>query len=136
MKYKKIRHLELLKQSQDLKKQGKSLHDENRKDYLELLFYKVLVQDYIYWENRHNYLSVMDNFINGIIDAEDFSDEFFLISNQNQAVHEAFETDFEPNPISKGFSSFIGCEAFEPEAEEGEEYNEKWLKDSVKDASL
>ena len=90
---------------------------------------------------------MIDNFINRIINAEDFSDEFFVINEQNQAIHEAFKTDFkklenfEPNPISEGFSRFIGkifsdCEFFEPDAEEGDKYNEKWLKYSVKDDRL
>lgn len=41
----------------------------------------------------------------------------------------------------KGFSKwmdkiFIRCEVFEPEAQKDEEYNEKWLKDSVRNVLI
>jgi hypothetical protein len=147
MKYNKLRYFELLKYSQDLANKGKWLYEENREAFFELLNYQILIEDHIFWQKRHQFLSVIKNFINGTLDSEEFSDEFFAIRRQNQAVHEAFKIDFEklenfePDSRSKGFSSFIGkifsdCEVFEPNAEEGDNYNKKWLKDSVKDARL
>ena len=47
MESNKIRHLKLLKQAEDLEKQGKSLYKENREDYLELLSYRVRVKEHI-----------------------------------------------------------------------------------------
>ena len=46
--------------------------------------------------------------------------------------------NFEPDTISEEFSSLIGkvfscCEIFEPESKEEEEYDEKWLKTSIKE---
>lgn len=68
MKYNKIRHLKLLKQAEDLEKQGKSLYKENREDYLELLSYQGRMEEHIFWKNRHQFFSVIENFINGSID--------------------------------------------------------------------
>ena len=46
--------------------------------------------------------------------------------------------NFEPYTISEEFSSLIGkificCEIFEPEYKEEDEYDEKWLKNSIKE---
>lgn len=47
--YNHIRHLELFRRSQTLEKQGKSLYKENQEEYLELLNYRAIVQDDIFW---------------------------------------------------------------------------------------
>ena len=44
--------------------------------------------------------------------------------------------NFKPDTISEKFSSLIGkvfscCEIFEPESGENEEYDKKWLKNSI-----
>lgn len=134
MKYNKNRYFYLLEQEEFLKKQGRSLYKENREDYLELLNYQVQLEDHKYWENRQKYFSVISAFLNGIITAEDFSDEFLYLwkKDRDRDGTEITETNFEP----KGFSRLIGkvfsnCEIFEPESKEDEEYNEKWLKKSI-----
>lgn len=138
MKYDKSRYFYLLEQEEILKNQGGSLYKANQEDYLELLNYQVQLQDHKYWENRQKYLSVISDFLNGIITAEDFSDEFLYLwkKDRDRDVTEIMETNFEPDIISKGFSRLIGkvfsnCEIFEPESDEDEEYNEKWLKNSI-----
>jgi hypothetical protein len=55
------------------------LYEEDREAYLELLKYQVRLSDQKFWENRQNYFSVMTNFINGKLTAEDFSDEFLCL---------------------------------------------------------
>lgn len=138
-----MRHFELQKYSQDLETKGKFLVDENRETFLELLKYQQQVSDQIFLQNRCQFGSVRTNFINGTLDAQEFSDQFFGISKQNDAVYKAFKQDlknlenFEPDLQSKDFSKFISeilsdCQVFEPDAEEDEEWNKKWLKDSVK----
>ena len=47
MHYNKIRHLELLKRSQDFKSQGKLLFKENPEEYVELSEYNIAVKRYI-----------------------------------------------------------------------------------------
>jgi hypothetical protein len=79
MEYDKDRYLELLKQSESLKEKGIRLYEEDREAYLELLKYQVRLSDQKFWENRQNYFSVMTNFINGKLTAEDFSDEFLCL---------------------------------------------------------
>jgi len=51
--------------------------------------------------------------------------------DRDRGVTEITETNFEPDPISNIGKVFSDCEIFEPESEEDEEYNEKWLKNSI-----
>ena len=135
MNYDLNRYFYLLEQEEILKKQGGSLYKVNREDYLELLSYKVRLENQKYWENRQKYFSVISDFLNGINTAEDFSDEFFYLWKKDRD-RDGTKMDFEPDTISEGFSSLIGkvfscCEIFEPESKEEEKYNEKWLKNSI-----
>jgi hypothetical protein len=136
MEYDKARYLELLKQDESLKKKGIWLYEEDREAYLELLKYQVRLSDQKYWENRQNYFSVMTNFINGNLTAEDFTDEFLCLWENDRDRFDKFDVNCELNIASKGFAGWMNkifsrCEVFEPEAEKDEEYNEKWLKDSI-----
>jgi hypothetical protein len=143
MKYYRNKCFQLLKYSQYLNDQGKSLIDESEKKYMQLLDYARRQNDHIYWENRKQYLKVMKDFVNNRFRGIEFENKFFKMFRGSKLLKTDFErlSTLEPNSKSEGFSKFIGglisdCEVFEPEAEEGDEYNEKWLKDSVKDALL
>lgn len=131
--YSKIRYLELVRQAEILKKKGVSLGEEDRDKYLELLNYEVELSNQIYWKNRKEYFSIMNNFINGKLTAEDFMDEFLCLWEKDQDTALIY---CEPNRTAKGFADrmdqvFFCCEDFEPEAQENEQYGEKWLKDLV-----
>ena len=67
MTYNQNRHIELLKRSQDLKKQGKSFYQESTDEYLELSKYEGTIQSYIYWKSRTLFVLLMEKFINRII---------------------------------------------------------------------
>lgn len=100
---------------------------------MELLNYQVRLSDQKFWENRKNYFSVMNNLINEKLTAEDFTDEFLSLWENDR---DRPTINCEPNIASKGFGAwmdkiFSQCEVFEPEAEKNEQYGEKWLKDSV-----
>ena len=72
MKYDRNRHLELLKHSQNLKSLGKYLCKENREDFLELCEYEGIIEEHLYWKKRREFALLMENFLNGTIDGEDF----------------------------------------------------------------
>ena len=150
MNYNKNRYLELLRRSQDLEKKGKSLSSESREDYLELLEYGAAVQDHIFWKDWHRLALLMENFINGMIDGEEFSDNVFGLHRKNINAHDALKVDFEkledfqPDLRSKGFSRFISfsrseCEDFVTDStlvelgmvRENYEYTEEQLKNSI-----
>lgn len=60
MKYNKNRSFYLLEQEEILKNQGGSLYKANQENYLELLKYKVQLQDHKYSENRQKYFSELN----------------------------------------------------------------------------
>jgi len=58
-------HLELLKDSEDLKQQGKLLSNELRSKLRE---YSVILVDHLNWETRYQYLELLNKFIEKKID--------------------------------------------------------------------
>jgi hypothetical protein len=79
MKYNKNKCLKLLKYSQYLNDQGKSLIDESEKKYMQLLDYAVLQSDHISWENRKQYLKVMKEFVNNRFSGIEFENKFLKV---------------------------------------------------------
>ena len=133
-----------------MKKKGKSLYSESEEDYLELLEYGAAVQDHIFWKDWHRLALLMENFINGIIDGEEFSDNLFGLYRKMLNVHDALKVDFEkledfqPDLRSKGFERFISflrseSEDFVPDStlvelgmvRENYEYTEEQLKNYI-----
>ena len=133
------RYFELLKRSQNLKKQEKNLYFENEKEYLELSGYKVELEEHAFWEYRRSFALVMQNFING----EEFNEDFLALRQKCIDSFDALEfqinskklKDFQPDPRSKGFGNLISflsaeCDNFE------EDYDNKEFYDSIKDCFL
>ena len=81
----------------------------------------------------------MENFINGIINAEEFIDSFSELHRKTIDAHDRFKTDFEkledfqPDPRSNGFGSLMTFLYRECEALEEEYYTEEQFKDLVRD---
>ena len=143
MTYNRNRHLKLLKRSQDFKNQGKSFYRESRDEYLELSKYEGAIQSYIYWKNRRQFALLMEKFINGIIDGQEFSYSFLelrrkLIDTCDEWIVELGSgkaKDFQPDGRSTGFGSLISflraeCENF------SEDYQNQEFYDSIKDCFL
>jgi hypothetical protein len=114
---------------------------ENEKDYLELCDYQAALEDNAFWKNRRQFALLMDNFIHGIIDGQEFSDSFCGLHRKTFEAHNAFKIDFErlkgfhPDPRSKRFGTLISflsaeCDNFE------EDYDNKKFYDSIKDCFL
>jgi hypothetical protein len=147
MKYDEIKYLDLLRYSNRLKKQGKFLYDEDEQAYLELLQYQILIRDHVFWKKKQNFILLITDFLNKILNTEEFINEFFYIHNQIEAMHEAFKTDFEklknfePDSRSIGFGDpieeiFINSDNFEPDTKEDRNYNKELFKDSIKHSFL
>ena len=137
----KFRHLELLRRFLDFKKQGKHLYNENQDEYFELLDYRCALEDHIFWKNRRQFVLLMENFINDSIDGQQFKDSFSGLHIKTSEAYDAFEfeinskklKDFQPDPRSNGFGSFITFVYRECEAFEEEYYTEEQFKDFVRD---
>lgn len=141
--YDQKRHLELLKLSERFKSLGKSLYKEKKEDFLELARYEAAIEEHIYWKSRRQFALLMENFINGRINGETFSEDFSVLSRQlNNTYHEFIVElgseklkDFQLDLRSRGFGSLISflraeCDSFE------EDYTNKEFEDSIKDSFL
>ena len=56
--YGKQKHHQLLKYSEDLRKQGKFIEKESRESYLKLLTYSAMVSNQLNWDIKDQYLKI------------------------------------------------------------------------------
>ena len=138
-KYNKVRHLELLRRFLDSQKQGKNFHRENRAEDSELLHYQSKLQDSIFWKSREQFALLLENFVNDLINMEEFEIAFSQLWWETMKVYDAFEIDlkglknFQLDPKSDGFGSFLTSVFRQFEVLEDEECTEQEVKDYVRD---
>jgi hypothetical protein len=60
IQFNKNKYLELLKEEKSLEKEGKFLRDYDKSKNDELLNYLGLLEDQIFWENREEYIQILD----------------------------------------------------------------------------
>jgi hypothetical protein len=141
-KYKKVRHLELLRRFLDFKKQGKNVSDlylEKRDEYLELSRYQSTLQDSIFWKSREQFALLMENLVNDSSDMEEFKIAFSRLWRENMKAYDAFEKDlkrvknFQHNPKSDRFCSFVTSVFRQFKVLEDEDCTEQEVKDYVRD---
>jgi len=70
--YNKEKHYQLLKYSEDLRKQGKFIGKESREDYLKLLSYSAMVSSQLNWEIQGEYLGIFKEFLSNRITSVKF----------------------------------------------------------------
>jgi hypothetical protein len=142
MIYKKERHKQLVIRSQDLKNQGKTLFRENKEEYFELLDYDIAVEEQVFWTNRGEFFLVMKNFLDNIINFDEFETAFTLLYQKTREEFDMFVIDlkqiekFQPSTRSDQFSSFINAIFREFEEVEDEYCTEQEIKDSVEKVYL
>lgn len=124
--YSQKRHIELLKRSQDLKNQGKSLFLENREEDFELCKCNVAVERHLFLEDRYQVALSMEDFLNRKIDGEELCDRVYEFRSKLSDAVKKFQLelicgsekikDFQPDERSKnlngsnGILTFLFCE--------------------------
>ena len=142
MIYNKKRHKQLLIRSQDLKNQGKNIFLENPKESSELSKYNVEIEEQVFWTHRENFVLIMKNFLENILDFDEFETAFSLLDGEVRKEVNMFEIDleqidkFQPSTRSYRFASVIGSIYRQFEEVEEEYWTEQEVKDYVKEASL
>ena len=137
MTYNKIRHLELLKRFLDFKNKGKDLYTENRDEYMEFQEYKWALYYHIFWKSKEQFILLMANYTHNSIDFEHFEIAFSRLWKETMKVYDTFEIDlkklknFELDPKSDRFGSFITAVFRQFEVLEDEECTEQEVKDYV-----
>ena len=142
MIYKKERHKQLVIRSRDLKNQGKTLFRENPEEYSELLDYEIAVEEQIFWTNRGEFFLVMKDFLDNIINFDEFETAFTLLYHKTREEFDVFVIDlkqiekFQPSTRSDRFAGYINTIFREFEAVEDEYCTEQEVKYYVKEAYL
>lgn len=123
-------YIELLKYDRSLKKDGTSLREQDREKYLKLLNYSVKLSDHVHYQQKSDYLKIMENFVNLKIDGKQFVSQFDKLHRSNQEAVGILEKDlkqlntFEIDPKSFGFTEWtsgidVACDEFyQPEDQE------------------
>ena len=142
MIYKKERHKQLVIRSQDLKNQGKNLFLENPEEYSELLDYEIAIEEQVFWTHRENFVLIMKNFLDNILDFDEFESAFSLFYEEVRKEVNMFKIDleqidkFQPSTRSYRFASVIGSIYRQFEEVEDEYCTEQEVKYYVKEAYL
>ena len=142
MTYNKERHKQLVIRSQDLKNQGKNLFLENPEEDSELSKYNIGVEEQVFWTHRENFVLIMKNFLDNIIDFDEFETAFSLLYWKTSEEVDMFIIDlkqiekFQPSTRSYRFTSVIGSIYRQFEEVEDEYCTEQEVKDYVKEAYL
>ena len=142
MIYNKERHKQLVIRSQDLKNQGKNIFLENPKESSELSKYNVEIEEQVFWTHRENFVLIMKNFLENILDFDEFETAFSLLNEEVRKEVNMFEIDleqidkFQPSTRSYRFASVIGSIYRQFEEVEEEYWTEQEVKDYVKEAYL
>ena len=142
MIYNKEKHKQLVIRSRDLKNQGKTLFRENPEEYSELLDYEIAVEEQIFWTNRGEFFLVMKDFLDNIINFDEFETAFTLLYHKTREEFDVFVIDlkqiekFQPSTRSDRFAGYINAIFREFEAVEDECCTEQEVKYYVKEAYL
>jgi hypothetical protein len=142
MTYNQKRHIQLLKRSQDLKNQGKNLFLENREEDFELSKYNIAVEEQVFWTHRENFVLIMKNFLDNILDFDEFETAFSLLYEEVKKEVNIFKIDlkqiekFQPSTRSYRFASVITSIYRQFEELEDEYCTEQEFKDLLKKVYL
>jgi hypothetical protein len=136
----KIRYIELLKKEKTLKNQEISLLDEDPKERRELFFYKIILENQLYYNRKAEYIFLIEEYLRenaGEDEARLFMWEFFDIFKKDNKALKIIEKEileqgiqklatFSSNLKSTEFSALINqivglCEflIFDPEDKSG-----------------
>ncbi len=142
MTYNKERHKQLVIRSQDLKNQGKNLFLENPEEDSELSKYNIGVEEQVFWTHRENLVLIMKNFLDNILDFDEFETAFSLLYEEVIKEFNMFKIDleqiekFQPSTRSYRFASVINSIYRQFEEVEDEYCTKQEVKDYLKEAYL
>ena len=115
------RFLELLRKEEILKSENKSLYEVNKSEYSELTAYQILLSQQMCYENRFQYIDLIEKCLDGEINCYAFQWDFFEISENEMETLDKWiknvsrsgidgEINFHINSKIKNFSSLIDNE--------------------------
>ena len=142
MTYNKKRHKQLVVYSQYLKSQGKNIFIDNPEESSELSKYNVGVEEQVFWTHRENFIIIMKNFLDNILDFDEFETAFSFLYDEVTKEVNMFIIDlkyidkFQPSRRSYRFADVIGSIYRQFEEVEDEYCTEQEVKNYVKEYYL
>ena len=142
MIYNKKRYKQLLLLSEDLNYKGKTLFEENRKKYIELMEYQKVIEEEIFWNNKQKFILIMEDFLYGVINFTEFETSFTLLYYKTREKFNTFKTDlkeienFQPSTRLNRCSNYVIAIFREFEAVKDEYCTEKDLQNYVEKVYL
>lgn len=88
------RYNELLEKEKSLGQQNKSLIFENKEEFVELLSYGANVESQISYERKHDYYSLISQYIEKAITAPRFQSEFLKMEKEDAKAAKIITNDF------------------------------------------
>ena len=128
--------------SQDLTNQGKNFFLKNPEEYFGLSKYNIAVKDQVFWTYRENFVLIIRNFLDNILDFDEFETAFSLLYEEVRKEIDVLTIDFEqinkfhPSTRLYRFASVIRSIYCQFEEVKDEYYTEQEVKDYVKEIYL
>ena len=122
MKYNNEKHLELVEQSLNFKKQNKEIFLENSKASSELIYYQIQLQNHLFWTQKSDFVLLMQNYIENSMTSEEFERIRLDLKRLK---------NFHPNPESVNCGSYITGVYRQFEDLEDEVYTEQEARDYI-----
>ena len=131
--FNKIRSKKKKKKDQSLESKNRSLYKEDRIEYRELLSYGVILYNQIIYNQRHDYISLIEKYVTNEIDSLLLKLQFFQIQREDKKIKKDLENNIERlsnvliDSKSDEFSLLIAdifdaCEALKSDSEPEEAY--------------
>ena len=92
--FNKVQYIKLLKKDQSLKSKNSSLYKKNTTEYLELLSYRKIVYDQIIYNRRHDYISLIEEYVTNEIYSFLFRLQFFQLQREDNKIQNDLEKNF------------------------------------------
>lgn len=93
----KSRYFELVNKDKFLEAKGISLEDENKSEYLELLDYHIVLSNQVFYDNRFQYLDLIDKYIDGEINCYAFQWDFFGLYYDHLQIFDDLKKNLNPS---------------------------------------
>ena len=88
------RYNELLEKEKSLGQQNKSLIFENKEEFIKLPLSSANVESQIFYERKHDYYSLISQYIEKVITASKFQSEFLKMEKENAKAGKIIINDF------------------------------------------
>jgi len=100
----KSRYFELVAKDKKLETKGTSLYYENRSEYHELLSYRIILEEQVFYENRFQYIDLIKKYMDGKINCYTFQWDFFDLYQSHRKISNKFIENLNQSGISSNIS--------------------------------